>query len=103
MPGKLYEYVTTAAGVLLILNWVIILSTHIKLRKSQKQIRTFKMPWYPYSSYFGIAIILVSVSGGMIDITQRRGVLISVGLILIIFLVSIGKKKRALNRNRIKI
>jgi L-asparagine transporter-like permease len=103
MPGKLYEYVTTAAGVLLILNWVIILSTQIKLRKSQKEIRTFKMPGYPYSSYFGIAIILVTVSGGMIDITQRRGVLISVGLILIIFLVSIGKKKRALNRNRLKI
>lgn len=102
MPGKLYEYVSTAAGVLLILNWIIILSTQIKLRKSQKQIRTFKMPWYPYSSYFGIAIILVTVSGGMIDITQRRGVIISVGLILIIFLVSIGKKKHSISRDRAK-
>ncbi|MGG3468318.1 amino acid permease [Neobacillus pocheonensis] len=93
LPGKLYEYVTTAAGVLLILNWIIILSTQIKLRKSRKQTNTFKMPGYPTTSYLGIAIILLTVSGGMRDGTQRMGVLISLGLILIIFLLSIGKNK----------
>lgn len=102
MPGKLYEYITTAAGVLLILNWVIILSTQIKLRKREKQNLSFKMAGYPYSSYFGIAIILVAVSGGIIDETQRRGVLISAGLILVIFLVSIGKNRRSFSKDRVK-
>jgi L-asparagine transporter-like permease len=87
LPGKLYEYITTAAGVMLILNWIIILFTHLKLRKESKQLdASFKMPGYPFTSYIGISLILVTVTGGMLHGTQRMGVLISLGLIGIIFL-----------------
>lgn len=85
LPGKLYEYITTAAGVMLILNWTIILSSQIKLRSqyNQKQ-ASFKMAGYPVTSIVGIAFILVAVSGCFLHPTQRMGVLISLVLILIL-------------------
>jgi L-asparagine transporter-like permease len=87
LPGRLYEYVTTAAGVMLILNWTIILSSQIKLRPEYKQNHeSFKMAGYPITSFLGIALILVAVSGGLLHETQRMGVLISLGLIVVIFL-----------------
>ncbi|MEH7097891.1 amino acid permease [Neobacillus vireti] len=87
LPGKIYEYITTAAGVLMILNWVTILLSQIKLRKAAKEkSKTFKMPGSPYTSLLGIGLILIAVSGGMFHSTQRMGVVISLGLIGIIFL-----------------
>jgi L-asparagine transporter-like permease len=86
MPGTIYEYVTTAAGVMLILNWIIILSSQIKLRaQRQKKPATFQMAGYPFTSYIGIVLILITVSGGLFHPTQRMGVFISFGLIAVIF------------------
>ncbi len=85
MPGTIYEYVTTAAGVMLILNWIIILSSQIKLRaQPQKQQTGFKMAGYPYTSYLGIVLIIITVSGGLFHPVQRMGVFISFGLIAVI-------------------
>lgn len=86
MPGTIYEYVTTAAGVMLILNWIIILSSQIQLRRQQQNKKTFQMAGYPYTSYIGIALILVTVTGGLFHPTQRMGVFISLGFIVIIFI-----------------
>ncbi|PEC47718.1 amino acid permease [Bacillus sp. AFS077874] len=86
LPGKIYEYITTAAGVMMILNWTTILSSQIKLRKERNHNDHFKMFGYPFTSYLGILLILVGVSGGLVHATQRMGVFISLGLILIIFL-----------------
>ncbi|MFF2878410.1 amino acid permease [Gottfriedia sp. NPDC057991] len=86
LPGKIYEYITTAAGVMMILNWTTILSSQIKLRKDKDNNDHFKMFGYPFTSYLGILLILVGVSGGLVHATQRMGVFISLGLILIIFL-----------------
>lgn len=86
MPGTIYEYVTTAAGVMLILNWIIILSSQLKLRSKRQLQRTFQMAGYPYTSYIGIALILITVSGGLYHPAQRMGVLISLGLIALILL-----------------
>lgn len=87
---------------MLILNWIIILSTQIKLRKSnQKNPSTFKMVGYPFTSYMGIALILITVSGGLLNGTQRMGVLMSLGLIGVIFLSSFlfHKKKGQINQH----
>lgn len=86
LPGKIYEYITTAAGVMMILNWTTILSSQIKLRKENKNNKHFKMFGYPYTSIAGIILILMGISGGMLRATQRMGVFISLGLIAIIFL-----------------
>ncbi|MGG5252302.1 amino acid permease [Neobacillus sp. SM06] len=86
LPGSIYESITTAAGVMLILNWTIILSSQIKLRPHYQQKATFKMIGYPLTSYLGIGFILVAVSGGLLHATQRMGVLISLAFIGMIFL-----------------
>ncbi len=86
LPGKIYEYITTAAGVMMILNWTTILSSQIKLRKERDKNDHFKMFGSPFTSYLGILLILVGVLGGLVHATQRMGVFISLGLILIIFL-----------------
>lgn len=86
MPGTIYEYVTTAAGVMLILNWIIILSSQIRLRRQQQSQKTFQMAGYPYTSYIGIVLILITVSGGLYHPAQRMGVLISLGLIAMILI-----------------
>lgn len=86
LPGTIYEYVTTAAGVMLILNWIIILSSQIKLRKQQQYQDRFQMAGYPGTSYLGIALILLTVSGGLLHPTQRIGVVISLGFIVLIFI-----------------
>ncbi len=86
LPGSIYESITTAAGVMLILNWTIILSSQIKLRPRYQQGASFKMFGYPFTSYLGIGFILVAVSGGLFHATQRMGVLISLVLIGGIFI-----------------
>lgn len=86
LPGTIYEYITTAAGVMLILNWTIILSSQIKLRPHYHNNSSFQMIGYPFTSYLGIAFILLTVSGGLLHATQRMGVFISLGLILVIFI-----------------
>lgn len=86
LPGTIYEYVTTSAGVMLILNWIIILSSQIKLRRGQNQQSLFQMAGYPATSILGIAFILITVSGGFLHPTQRIGVFISLGFIAVIFI-----------------
>ncbi|MDP4083346.1 MAG: amino acid permease [Bacillota bacterium] len=86
LPGTIYEYITTAAGVMLILNWTIIISSQIKLRSQNGKDQKFKMPGYPITPYLGIVLILTAVSGGLLRGTQRMGVFISLGLIVVIFI-----------------
>ncbi|MFD2616488.1 amino acid permease [Terrilactibacillus laevilacticus] len=89
LPNTLYEYVTTAAGVLLILNWVNILSCHIKLHPSYiNNEGTFKAFGYPYTSYLGIIIIAITVSGALLHPNERIGLFISFGLLFVIFVCS---------------
>jgi L-asparagine transporter-like permease len=90
LPGKLYEYITTAAGVMLILNWIIILSTQIKLRRNRQasDVKRFKMFGYPFTSYLGIVLIAITVSGGLMHGTQRMGVFISLSIMAFISLAS---------------
>lgn len=86
LPDTMYEYVTTSAGVMLILNWMIILASHLKLRKTYKDhpdlFHTFG---YPVTSYIGILLIITAITGAFLHQTERIGLLISLGLIVVIF------------------
>ncbi|ARI75571.1 amino acid permease [Halobacillus mangrovi] len=85
LPDTMYEYVTTAAGVMLILNWGMILASHIKLHPSYKDKHSFKAFGYPYTSYLGIGLILLAISGALFHENERIGLLVSAVLIALIF------------------
>jgi L-asparagine transporter-like permease len=90
LPNTVYEYITTAAGVTLIINWVIIMASQIKNRRNytlSSRPLTFKMLGAPYSSYIGICLIIISLIGALIPISERIGLLVSLGIIVIIFIV----------------
>ncbi|RUT28990.1 amino acid permease [Paenibacillus zeisoli] len=93
MPGKIYEYVTTAAGLLLLYNWLFILITSGKLLKLTAfgQVKRF----------LGMALIGLAVCGTLLHETSRPGFwgsLIFVGVIggvtLILQTVVWKKQKR---------
>ncbi|MBK5202077.1 MAG: amino acid permease, partial [Spirochaetaceae bacterium] len=89
LPKNLYEYLTTAAGVLLIGNWIVILSSQIKNRKSYSPLQNpkdkiFTMYLAPYSSYTGIVLIIFTLLGVTFTPNQRIGLFISLGIVAII-------------------
>lgn len=86
LPDKVYEYLVTAAGIMLILNWVTILSSQIKNRPSYRNSKKYKVPFYPFGSCFGIVFILIAVAGCFIQENQRIGLFISLALICMIFI-----------------
>ncbi|RLQ93433.1 amino acid permease [Falsibacillus albus] len=85
LPHQVYEYLVTSAGVMLILNWVMILSSQIKNRTHYENKASFLMFGYPFTSYLGIAMIVLTISGGLLHKNQRIGLLISVMMVAIIF------------------
>ncbi|MFC7679461.1 amino acid permease [Paenibacillus sp. GCM10028914] len=76
MPGKIYEYLTTAAGLMLLYNWFFILiSAGRNLELSV---------WGQIKRFTGMIIILLAVSGTLFHKTSRPGFWISLGFIVII-------------------
>jgi len=86
LPDTMYEYVTTSAGVMLILNWIIILASHIKLHPTYDNKDSFKALGYPLTSYTGIVLILLAISGALFHVNERIGLFISLGMVMVIFL-----------------
>jgi L-asparagine transporter-like permease len=79
MPDKIYEYITTAAGLMLLYNWIFILAS------SRKILKLKTMDKIKYS--IGAILILIAVTGTLFHDTSRPGFFISllfIGLIGII-------------------
>jgi L-asparagine transporter-like permease len=76
MPGEVYEYITTAAGLMLLYNWIFILASSWKILevKTKDKIK--------YS--LGILFILIAVSGTLFHDTSRPGFFISLVFIGVI-------------------
>ncbi|AWB46019.1 amino acid permease [Paenibacillus sp. CAA11] len=92
MPGKIYEYVTTAAGLMLLYNWLFILFTAGKLLelKLLGQIMRFT----------GMALILLAVAGTLFHGTSRPGLwgslifVLLIGGITVLLQFTVWKKKK---------
>lgn len=80
LPGTLYEYVTTAAGLMLLFNWTFILITAGKLLK----LTTFGQ----IKRYGGILLILLAITGTLFHSTSRPGFWISFLFIACIGLIT---------------
>lgn len=99
LPKTVYEYLTTAAGVLLIINWLIILASQLKNHSgyiSAIDNKGFRIPGFPYSTYAAMALIIITILGALLNARERVGVLISLGFVLLIFVIG---HRRQLSRH----
>ncbi|MDM5232714.1 amino acid permease [Lysinibacillus pakistanensis] len=76
MPEKIFEYLVTAAGLMLIYNWLFILVTYMKLMKLSK--------WEQVKNSLGMLLIAVTVSGTLGEKTSRLGFFVSLLFIILI-------------------
>jgi aromatic amino acid permease len=85
IPGKVYEYLTTAAGLMLLYNWCFILFSSRRLLKLNG--------WENIKQYAGLLLIAAAISGTVMQQTSRTGFFFSLGFISIIALVLLKMKK----------
>ncbi|WP_272480036.1 amino acid permease [Aquibacillus koreensis] len=86
LPDKIFEYFTTAAGLMLLYTWLFILLSYRKLVK----IGGFgKM-----KSFLGILLIGIAVSGTLFDSTSRPGFFVSLLFIGLIGMVTLKMRTK---------
>lgn len=85
LPGKLFEYITTAAGILILFNWTVIVLSNIKLLKPH----FFSMITFVLS----ILLMLAAIAGIGVEPTGRPGLYLSLGFITLIWIAANVFKK----------
>ncbi|MDI7741976.1 amino acid permease [Lysinibacillus fusiformis] len=91
VPDRVYEYITTAAGLMLIYNWFFILISFPKLIEATK--------FDHVKRFFAMLLILLAVSGTLFDKNNRMGLFVSVIFIAIVLIVILFMRKRT-NKNK---
>lgn len=92
MPGKIYEYITTSAGLLLLYNWLFILITAGKLIELKIFGQILRIA--------GMALILLAVVGTSFHETSRPGLwgslafLVVIGIVTLIMQFAVWKKQK---------
>jgi L-asparagine transporter-like permease len=76
MPKGVYEYITTAGGLMLLYTWLFILFASRKLLKLTM--------WGHIKSISALILILIAISGTVFDHTSRPGLFISLAFLSII-------------------
>ncbi|MFC4559581.1 amino acid permease [Virgibacillus kekensis] len=87
LPGKIYEYITTAAGILLLYNWafIIISSLNILPGKSRRD---------SIYAWIGLLLLASAVTGTLMEKSIRPGFLISLIFVLVIGTVTFFLNKK---------
>lgn len=80
LPGKIYEYITTAAGILQLYNWAFIIISAYKILKFEA--------WDKALTLMGLILILAAVSGTIAENSIRFGFFISLMLVAVIAVVT---------------
>ncbi|MCM3618304.1 amino acid permease [Sutcliffiella horikoshii] len=78
LPGKVFEYITTAAGLLLLYNWLFILLSSFKLVEKGRIV-----------SVLGLLLLLLAISGTIVEKTIRNGFFISILFVALIAIVAL--------------
>lgn len=92
LPDNVYEWITTAASLMLLYNWSFILITSGKLLE-KTTFRTIK-------KYSGLVLIVLAVSGTLFHKASRPGFWISFLFVAVIGLVSLYMQKKVWNTDR---
>ncbi|MEC2074946.1 amino acid permease [Metabacillus fastidiosus] len=92
MPDSVYEYITTAAGLMLLYNWFFILVSFPRLIKASG--------FDHVKRFIGMALILLAISGTLLHKSSRPGFFVSILFVAAIFAVLLvmrlmGKKKKS--------
>lgn len=102
MPDSIYEYITTAAGLMLLYNWILVLF-------SAPRLITFSR-WDHIKRFIGMGLILLAISGTLLHASSRPGLFVSLLIVLIIICADIishfvkGRaKKKKINTHNGKI
>jgi L-asparagine transporter-like permease len=86
LPGKIYEYITTAAGILILLNWGFIIISALRVLEIKV--------WGKILSFFGIILIIAAISGTLMEKTIRLGLLFSIVFVAIIGIITFIMQKK---------
>jgi L-asparagine transporter-like permease len=86
LPGKIYEYITTAAGLLLLYNWLFILASAWKNEKYKIGNKVL--------SVIGAVLLLAGISGTAVEAEVRPGLYASGGAIVLILIIGIWVKRK---------
>ncbi|MEK3734707.1 MULTISPECIES: amino acid permease [Paenibacillus] len=79
MPGKIYEFLTTGAGLMLLYNWLFILISAGRILKLSV--------WGQIKRYTGMLLIVLAVAGTAFHHTSRPGLWISLAFAAVILIV----------------
>ncbi|MGM0865511.1 MAG: amino acid permease [Bacillota bacterium] len=85
LPDKLFEYITTAAGLMLLYTWIFILASYHKLMSTGW--------WDRFQTTFALILILLAISGTLLDHVSRIGFFVSIGFIVLIAIATIIKER----------
>jgi L-asparagine transporter-like permease len=86
LPGKVYEYITTAAGLMLLYNWFFILMMYHRLIEPSSGDKVKRV--------IGMILVFSAVSGTLFHPTSRPGFFISLAFITVIGFVVLLLRKR---------
>lgn len=86
LPGKVYEYITTAAALMLLYNWLFILTMYHKLLDPTTGDKI--------KHIIGFILVFGAISGSLFHKTSRPGFFISIAFLAIIGIVVLFLRKR---------
>ncbi|MFA9557044.1 amino acid permease [Evansella sp. AB-rgal1] len=81
LPGNIYEYFTTAAGLMLLYNWFFILGSYGRLHEMTTLDNVKRA--------FGFLLVLLAISGTLFHGTSRPGFYVSIIFIVVIAIVTL--------------
>jgi L-asparagine transporter-like permease len=86
LPGKVYEYITTAAALMLLYNWLFILMMYHRLIEPTTGDKIKRV--------VGIILVVAAVSGTLFHQTSRPGFFISLCFLIVIGIVVLSLRKK---------
>ena len=92
LPGKIYEYITTAAGILILFNWSFIILSALRILENKI--------WGKILAIIGIILILAAVSGTLMEKSIRMGFFISLIVVVMIGIVALIMQKKVWGKEK---
>jgi L-asparagine transporter-like permease len=86
LPGKIYEYITTAAGILILFNWSFIIISALRILENKV--------FGKIMAAVGLLLILAAVSGTLIEKSIRFGFFVSLIFVALIAIVAFIMQKK---------